>query len=232
MVRTEARYDGLAAWYEAIARPSADFSREDLAGLLGDADGLCLDLGCGTGLYASILAGTGRRVVGVDISRDQLRLAKAREVVAAADASRLPFHDRSFDDVACIWVHGDLDDLPAVLAEVARVLRPGGRLLLFGVHPCFNGPCVENREDGGRIVHATYRQSGWHHSAPWWSDAGIRQAVGVRHRTLAELLDDVLASPLRLLRVEEPRDDPVPAVLALVAERPVSRDDPRPGRAG
>ena len=181
---------------------------------------MCLDLGCGTGLYGDILTGTGRAVVGVDISRDQLRLAKARDVVAAADASELPFHDGSFDDVACIWVHGDLDDLPKVLAEVARVLRPGGRLLLFGVHPCFNGPSVEYRDDGGRIVHPNYRQSGWHQDAPWWSDAGIRQAVGVRHRTLAELLNDVLSSPLRMLRVEEPRDDSVPAVLALLAERP------------
>jgi SAM-dependent methyltransferase len=171
-------------------------------------------------LYGDVLRGTGRAVVGVDISQDQLRLARAREVVATADASRLPFRDGSFDDVACIWVHGDLDDFPQVLAEVARVLRPGGRLLLFGVHPCFNGPCVEDREDGRRIVHPTYRQSGWHHDAPWWSDNGIRQAVGVRHRTLAELLNDVLSSPLRLLRVEEPRDDPVPAVLALIADRP------------
>ncbi len=215
-----ARYDGLAAWYDAVARPSMEVSRNDLVDLLGPGGGLCLDLGCGTGLYAEILGGAGRTVVGVDISRDQLRLARAREVVAAADASRLPFRDASFDDVACIWVHGDLDDLPAVLVEVARVLRPGGRVLLFGVHPCFNGPCVEGRDDGGRTVHPNYRQSGWHAQAPWWSDTGIRQAVGVRHRTLAELLNDVLASPLRLLRVDEPRDDPVPAVLALLAERP------------
>ena len=218
--RGRARYDGLAAWYDTVARPSVDFSRQDLVGLLGGGAGLCLDLGCGTGLYGDILTGTGRAVVGVDVSQDQLKVAKAREVVAAADASQLPFRAGSFDDVACIWVHGDLDDLPAVLAEVARVLRPGGRLLMFGVHPCFNGPCVEGRDDGGRIVHPTYRQSGWHRDAPWWSDNGIRQAVGVRHRTLAELLNDVLSSPLRLLRVEEPRDDPVPAVLALVAERP------------
>jgi SAM-dependent methyltransferase len=215
-----ARYDGLAAWYEAVARPSMDASRKDLADLVGPGGGLCLDLGCGTGLYADVLEGCGRTVVGVDISRDQLRLAQARETVAAADAARLPFRAGSFDDVACIWVHGDLDDLPPVLAEVARVLRPGGRLLLFGVHPCFNGPCVENHDDGARTVHVSYRQSGWHESAPWWSDGGIRQAVGVRHRTLAELLNDVLASPLRLVRVEEPRDEPVPFVLALLAERP------------
>lgn len=220
VVHTGARYDGLAAWYEAIAQPSVDLSRRDLVNLLGPDDGLCLDLGCGTGLYGEILQGTGRTVVGVDISRDQLRLAKTREVVTAADASQLPFHDASFDDVACIWVHGDLDDLPKVLAEVARVLRPGGRLLLFGVHPCFNGPCVENHDDGGRTVHPNYRQSGWHQNAPWWSDGGIRQTVGARHRTLAELLNDVLSSPLHLLRVDEPRNDPVPAALALLAERP------------
>lgn len=214
-----ARYDGLADWYEATAGRSAELSSDALGELLGQSDGLCLDLGCGTGLYATVLASTGRRVVGVDVSRDQLRVAKTREVVAAADAARLPFRDGSFDDVACIWVHGDLDDLPAVLREAARVLRAGGRLLLFGVHPCFNGPCVENRDDGSRVVHATYRQSGWHLSAPWWSDTGIRSTVGVRHRTLAELINDVLRSPLRLVRVEEPRDDPVPAVLALLAER-------------
>jgi ubiquinone/menaquinone biosynthesis C-methylase UbiE len=219
-MRSDARYDGLAAWYESMAQPSVDSSRADLVDLLGRGDGSCLDLGCGTGLYGDVLEGAGRTLIGVDVSRDQLRLAHAREVVAAADAAQLPFRDASFDDVACIWAHADLDDLPRVLAEVARVLRPGGRLLLFGVHPCFNGPSVENREDGGRTVHPTYRQSGWHESAPWWSDAGIRQAVGVRHRTLAELLNDVLTSPLRLVRVEEPRRDPVPAVLALLAERP------------
>jgi ubiquinone/menaquinone biosynthesis C-methylase UbiE len=218
-VPTIARYDGLAAWYEAIARPSMDASRADLAELLPPGGGRCLDLGCGTGLYAEVVQGAGRTAIGVDISYDQLRLARTREAVAAGDASRLPFCDAAFDDVACIWVHSDLDDLPAVLAEVARVLRRGGRLLLFGVHPCFNGPCVENREDGGRIVHPTYRQSGWHTQAPWWSAGGIRRAVGMRHRTLAELVNDVLASPLRLVRVVEPRDDPVPAVLAMVCER-------------
>lgn len=78
------------------------------------------------------------------------------------------------------------------------MLRPGGRLLLFGIHPCFNGPSVENREDGARIIHPSYRESRWHHDAPWWGEAGIRRTVGVRHRPLSELLNDVLNSPLRL----------------------------------
>jgi SAM-dependent methyltransferase len=215
-----ARYDGLADWYESTAAPSAEYSAEALRDLLGDGAGVCLDLGCGTGLYGDILRGTGRYVIGLDISRDQLRLAREREVVVGGDASRLPFRDSSLDDVAAIWVHGDLDDLPATLSEVARVLRPGGRFVLFGIHPCFNGPCVENRTDGARVVHPNYRESGWHRSAPWWGPGGIRSNVGVRHRTLAELLNDLLRSPLRLDRVVEPRDDPIPAVLALVAHRP------------
>src|SRR5687767_8112869 len=151
--RTTARYDGLADWYEGLAAPSADFSREALVELLGHSDGVCLDLGCGTGLYAEILHSSGRQVIGIDISQDQLRHAAVREPVAAADAARLPIREGALDDVAAIWVHGDLDDLPAVLAEVARVLRPGGRFFLFGIHPCFNGPCVENLEDGSRVVH-------------------------------------------------------------------------------
>ena len=215
-----ARYDGLADWYEGVAAPSAEHTREAVAGLLGHGTGLCLDLGCGTGLYAGALRSSGREVIGVDVSKDQLRHAAQREPVAAADAAALPFRDGAFAEVTAIWVHGDLDDLPATLAEVARVLHPGGRFLLFGIHPCFNGPCVENLEDGSRVVHSNYRVSGWHHSAPWWGASGIRHAVGVRHRPLSELLNDVLESPLQLTRVEEPRDDAVPAVLALVATRP------------
>ena len=217
MIRV-ARYDGQADWYDESASGSAAFSRDAILELIGPAggEGPCLDLGCGTGVYADILreAGFGT-VVGVDLSADQLRIGKGREPVALGDGARLPFRDEGFGFVACIWVHGDLDDLRGVLVEARRVLRPGGRALLFGVHPCFNGPCVEGREDGARIVHPTYRESGWHETSPWWSAEGIRHRVGVRHRPLAELLNDVLASGLQLTSVAEPRSDAVPYVLAL-----------------
>ncbi|HET9894052.1 MAG TPA: hypothetical protein VFQ44_03895 [Streptosporangiaceae bacterium] len=39
-----------------------------------------------------------------------------------------------------IWISTDVDDFPAVPAEAARVMAPGGTLLFYGVHPCFNGP--------------------------------------------------------------------------------------------
>ena len=221
-MRTTARYDGQADWYDESASGSAEFSREAILDLIGPADGgePCLDLGCGTGVYAGILRDAGFDVVGVDVSSDQLRIARDREPVALGDAARLPFRSEGFGFVACIWVHGDLDDFGAVLAEARRVLRPGGRALVFGVHPCFNGPCVETREDRAWVVHPTYRRSGWHETSPWWSPSGIRYRVGVRHRTLAELLNDVLASGLELTSVAEPRDDPVPYVIALSLTKP------------
>ncbi len=90
--------------------------------------------------------------------------------------------------------------------------------IVFGVHPCFNGPHVENLEDGSRVAHATYRTAGWHQDAPWWGD-GVRRRVGMRHIPLAEYLNSFAASGLRIIDVEEPREEPVPFVLAVVAAK-------------
>lgn len=50
------------------------------------------------------------------------------------------FADGVFPTVVTIWISTDVDDFPAVPAEAARVMAPGGTLLFYGVHPCFNGP--------------------------------------------------------------------------------------------
>ena len=75
----------------------------------------------------------GWRVVGVDLSGDQLRVARRRAaasgvVLVAANAVALPFADRSFDAVVSVLTHTDVDDPEAAFAEAARVLRRGGRL--------------------------------------------------------------------------------------------------------
>jgi SAM-dependent methyltransferase len=149
------------------------------------------------------------------------------------EASRLPFVDEAFETVAAIWISTDVDDFGAVAREAARLLRPGGMFVFFGVHPCFNGPCVESREDGTRIIHPTYRIAARHHTAAWWGRGGIRERVGgMRHLPLGDLLNAVIGAGLRIDRVTEPGKDPIPAVLALRAykarERPLpdSRQDP------
>jgi ubiquinone/menaquinone biosynthesis C-methylase UbiE len=138
----QARYDGLAEWYEQYNAPAVEANRDAVVGLLGPGAGWCLDLGCGSGRYVEAIRHTGRRVVGMDLSADQLRRAKTRAGggLVQADAAVLPFRDGVFSTVTALWVSTDVDDFSRVLGEAVRVLQPGGLLAYYGVHPCFNGP--------------------------------------------------------------------------------------------
>ncbi|SEH01382.1 hypothetical protein SAMN05444920_12086 [Nonomuraea solani] len=115
------------------------------------------------------------------------------------------------------WLSTDVDDFTAVVSEAARVLRPGGTLVYYGAHPCFTGPHSEDLPDGGRVIHPTYRTSGWHRAAPWWRENGIRRRLGMRHMPLSELLGAFLAAGLVITDVLEPSSDPVPRTLAIRA---------------
>ena len=91
-----------------------------------------LDAGCGTGNNLLHLSRLGR-AVGVDLSDDALRFCRIRGVSAAkADLLALPFADAAFDCVTSFDVlyHRWVEDDRAAVAELARVLRPGGVLLL------------------------------------------------------------------------------------------------------
>ncbi len=99
---------------------------------------LCLDIGCGPGHTAFRIASKASVVVGVDIAQGML--TKARQLAADheihnvvfqyADAAALPFQEASFDLVTCRTAAHHFEDIPAFLAEAARVLRPDGRLVL------------------------------------------------------------------------------------------------------
>jgi SAM-dependent methyltransferase len=218
-----ARYDGHADWYESWNQPHAENYAPHLRNLLGPGEGRCLDLGCGSGHYFGALAATGRTVVGLDYSADQLRFAadRSRRVVRA-DAAALPFADRTFTAVAAMWISTDVDDFAPVLAEAARVLAPDGLFVFFGAHPCFNGPHVQWLDDGGVRAHPTYRQAGWHRQAPWWGPF-IRARVGMRHHPLADLLNAFILAGLVMEHVIELGDKAVPTILAIRARKPAGR---------
>jgi SAM-dependent methyltransferase len=226
MPLTTARYDGLADWYDSWNGPSATRNADAVLDLLGPGEGLCLDLGCGTGLYSAILAATGRTIIGLDRSAGQLRIARSRaRHIVQADAGALPFSDATFAAVATLWISTDVDDFTAVLAEAARVLVPGGLLAFYGAHPCFNGPHTQAMDDGGILAHPTYRMAGWHQEAPWWGE-NIRRRVGMRHHPLPELLNAFTGNGLVIEHVAEPGDRPVPVSLAIRARKPpVARQD-------
>jgi SAM-dependent methyltransferase len=92
------------------------------------SSGLTLEIGVGTGLVGAALQAGGRWVVGVDISVQMLQRARDRNLaVARADGLALPFASGSVDDAYSVWVLHLVADPAAVLLEVMRVLRPGGR---------------------------------------------------------------------------------------------------------
>lgn len=221
MPLTRSRYDGYAEWYDNWNQPHAERNAPAVLELLGPGDGLCLDLGCGSGLYFGVLAASGRTVVGLDCSADQLRIARGRSrQIVRGDAAALPFADGTFPAVATMWISTDVDDFAPVLAESARVLTAGGLLVFSGVHPCFNGPHTQFLDGGGIIAHPTYRQAGWHAEAPWWGPH-IRKRVGMRHHPLADLLNAFISAGLVIEQVAELGDRPVPVNLAIRARKPM-----------
>lgn len=97
-----------------------------------DPDRPLLEVGIGTGLIALGLAELGHRVFGVDLSEAMAGRARDRigPRVVVGDARRLPVASGSFDQAFSVWVLHVVGDVAAVLGEVARTLRPGGRYLV------------------------------------------------------------------------------------------------------
>jgi SAM-dependent methyltransferase len=206
-----ARYDGHADWYDETFRGlgTEDGSAALVARLLGPPDPgspICLDIGCGTGLNFAALAGRGYQVIGVDLSADQLRIARTRNPrVVRGDAGRLPFADLSIPAVAMTFIHTDVDDFPAAVAEATRVLRASGRLVYVGVHPAFMGPFIDRRDEAAEQELRIDR--GYGDERLQRDQTGhfpVRARVGARNLTLQAFLAAFVAPPrLRLLSVTE-----------------------------
>jgi demethylmenaquinone methyltransferase / 2-methoxy-6-polyprenyl-1,4-benzoquinol methylase len=95
---------------------------------------LVVDVACGTGDLAALAARAGARVLGIDCARAMLVRARGRggELVQA-DAAALPLRPGIADAVTCGFALRNVMAIPQVLAEAARVLQPGGRLVLLEV---------------------------------------------------------------------------------------------------
>ena len=100
--------------------------------------GAALDAACGTGRHAKYLASLGHRVTGIDSTAEMLRLAMA-EVPAAhfqtADLTAIPLSDGEMDLSVCTLALTHCSDLGPPIREIARVVRPGGHVVISDVHP-------------------------------------------------------------------------------------------------
>jgi ubiquinone/menaquinone biosynthesis C-methylase UbiE len=100
--------------------------------------GRALDAACGTGRHTAYLAARGHRVSGVDATAEMLEKARIRVPAAdlrQGDLAHLPFEDGAFDVAVCALALSHLPDPAPAIAELARVLRPGGVLVLSDLHP-------------------------------------------------------------------------------------------------
>ena len=112
---------------------------------------LLLDVACGGGLLAPHLSGLGYTHVGVDLSASALAQANDHGVTGVrGDVTRLPFRDETFDVVVAGEILEHVTDLPAVVAEVCRVLRVGGTLVIDTIANTWWGRFSSN--SGGVIV--------------------------------------------------------------------------------
>ncbi len=191
--------------------------READARLLGDVAGRrILELGCGAAQCSRWLADQGARVVGIDISRGMLDQARRfdRELSTAtpliqADGRMLPFSDASFDIVmSAFGVLPFVADSEVVLAEVARVLEPGGRFALSLVHPfTWVFPDSPHADD------LTVRESYFDRRPYVEEDRTGAALYTTHHRTMGDRIRELRAAGLVLDDLIEPewvRDDPTP----------------------
>jgi SAM-dependent methyltransferase len=118
-------------WFVGRRRIIASFL-EKICGEMKPLTPRILDVGCGTGANLELLGQYGD-AEGVDVSAEALAFCNTRGLtkVRQGEAERLPYDDGSFDLVTGLDVVEHLDDDVAGLSEMCRVLRPGGRALLF-----------------------------------------------------------------------------------------------------
>lgn len=223
-----------AEWWQAQCTDGADPEYAELiiplaAGLLAGYDRV-LDIGAGEGQLSRLAAKLGASlVVGVDPTRAQMAEAARRvggPVYARGQAEALPLADQSFDAAVACLVFEHIEAMDAAVAEAARMLRDGGRFLLFLNHPLLQTP-----------------DSGWiddHILDPpeqyWRIGPYLRESVMIEevqkdvflpfvHRPLSRYVNALRDAGLTVDRMLEPA--PPPGFLAAAPEYPQAETIPR-----
>lgn len=135
-------YDRWAAVYDHDANPLQALEEPVVRAAVGNAAGRrALDLGCGTGRHALWLAAAGARVTAVDFSEGMLAEARRKPGSEAIEFlvhdlhTGLPFEDGRFDLLVSGLVLEHVSALDPFFGEARRVLSPGGRAVVSGMHP-------------------------------------------------------------------------------------------------
>ena len=199
-------YDSFAEAYTVENETSlinAYYARPAILDLAGDVAGRqILDAGCGSGPLFAALRDRGATVTGFDASAKMVELARQRlgpdAALQVADIGKpLPFPDGAFDDVIVSLVLHYLEDWSAPLAELRRVLRPGGRLILAVNHPI--------------IYKIVYPEASYFATVKWseeYTFNGQKAVLTYWHRPLHAMTDAFTAAGFRTAVISEPPPAP------------------------
>ncbi|MFI6907106.1 class I SAM-dependent methyltransferase [Nonomuraea sp. NPDC050394] len=203
-------YDRFAEAYAAENEAgllNAYYERPAMLELAGDVSGRrILDAGCGSGPLLSALRDRGAIVTGVDVSAGMLELAR-RRLGADADlrvadlAGPLAFPDDAFDDVIASLVLHYLQDWGPTLAELRRVLKPGGRLLVSVDHPF--AITLMRRLAGDKTNYFEIRNR-----TEEWTMGGRAAQMSFWDRPLHAMTDAFTAAGFRISVISEPPPAP------------------------
>ena len=199
-------YDSFAEAYTASSEANlvnAYYERPAMLALAGDVAGRrILDAGCGSGPLVAALRDRGATVTGIDKSAGMLKLARQRlgddaDLHVAELGSPLPFPDDTFDDVTASLVLHYLQDWGPALAELRRVLKPGGRLIASVDHPFAEN--LWHREAGLEPDYfATYNY------AAEWTAGGQTALLRFWTRPLHAMTGAFAAAGFRITVISEP----------------------------
>jgi SAM-dependent methyltransferase len=195
-------YDSFAEAYTAEIEANlinGYYTRPAILDLAGDVSGRrILDAGCGSGPISAVLRDRGASVTGFDRSIKMLELARQRlgadaDLQVADLGSPLPYPEGAFDDVIVSLVLHYLEDWTAPLAELRRVLTPGGRLILAVNHP---------------IIFKMINPSADYFATLKWSEentfSGQSAVLTYWHRPLHAMTDAFTAAGFRIAVISEP----------------------------
>ena len=179
-----------------------------------------VDVGCGDGQISRMVASSGADVVGVDPTWNQIRVARERgggPTHVQGTADRMAFRDGVFDAAVACLVFEHIDAVDDALAEVARLLRPGGRFAFFLNHPIIQAPGSGWVDDHTLDPPEEYWRLG-----PYLTETAameqVEKGVWIRfvHRPLSLYVNAAAAAGLVVERMLEP--SPPPGFLARAPE--------------
>jgi SAM-dependent methyltransferase len=201
--------DHYDAFAEAYARANENglfnrwYARPAVLDLLGDVAGRrILDAGCGSGPLVADLQERGATVAGFDASPAMIRLAQERlgdeaDLRVADLTAPLPYGDGAFDDALAVLVLHYLEDWSGPLAELRRVLKPGGRLVVVVNHPV--------------IPPVMYPEIDYFATTPnaeAYDFDGVSATLTIWYRSLSAMSESFTAAGFRISAISEPPVSP------------------------